>query len=313
MNVLYHLAVQHAALVILLQEILCTSSEQLKFISFALAGYSLSRKHSLATFASKRLKYTLLKQSPLKSETEWLCVDVDEYKIVNVYKLQPTRLQVSDLPLFLHSCFYAGDYNCLHTDWGYDANNVDGKCLAGWASINSLAFLHNPKGSASFYAGRWNSSTNPYFAFASADSDGRSPGRRVPEKISSSQHRSLIITPPRLALPTPSMPVKRWNFHKGKWSHYISLTNKFAKTLLPSDSPGVDQAYQDFCKVISSVAKRFIPRGRRNNHIPCLDSERANLYRVFLQFSDGNNSSRASRALLTRLDRKRRDRCFEAA
>ena len=29
------------------------------------------------------------------------------------------------------------------------------------------------------------------------------------------------------------MPVKRWNFRKAKWSHYIALTNKFAKTLLP--------------------------------------------------------------------------------
>ena len=34
----------------------------------------------------------------------------------------------------------------------------------------------------------------------------------------------------------PSMPVKLWNFRKAKWSHYIALTNKFAKTLLPSDS-----------------------------------------------------------------------------
>ena len=31
----------------------------------------------------------------------------------------------------------------------------------------------------------------------------------------------------------PSTPVKRWNFRKAKWSHYIALTNKFAKTLLP--------------------------------------------------------------------------------
>ena len=28
-----------------------------------------------------------------------------------------------------------------------------------------------------------------------------------------------------------SMPVKRWNFRKAKWSQYIALTNKFAKTL----------------------------------------------------------------------------------
>ena len=54
----------------------------------------------------------------------------------------------------------------------------------------------------------------------------------------------------------PSMPVKRWNFCKAKWSHYIALTNKFAKTLLPPDSLDVDAAYQDFCNTIKKAAKK---------------------------------------------------------
>ena len=57
------------------------------------------------------------------------------------------------------------------------------------------------------------------------------------------------------------MPVKRWNFRKVKWSHYIALTNKFAKTLLPPDSLDVDAAYQDFCNTIKKAAKKTIPRG----------------------------------------------------
>ena len=55
----------------------------------------------------------------------------------------------------------------------------------------------------------------------------------------------------------PSMPVKRWNFRKAKWSHYIALTNKFAKTLLPPDSLDVDAAYQDFCNTIMKAPKRL--------------------------------------------------------
>ena len=90
MNVLHHLAVQHEALVILLQETHCTCSEKVKLPGFALAGFSLIRKHGLVTFVYERLKYTLLKQYPFKSETEWSCVDVDGYKIVNVYKPPPT-------------------------------------------------------------------------------------------------------------------------------------------------------------------------------------------------------------------------------
>ena len=153
MNALHHPAVLHEAIVILSQKTHCTSSENLILPSFALSGFSLSRKHGLATFVHERLKYTLSKQYPLKSETEWLCVDVDGYKILNVYKPPPTRLQASVFPVFPHSCLYAGYFNCPHADWGYGANSADGECLTGWASINNLVLLYNTKDSASFNSG----------------------------------------------------------------------------------------------------------------------------------------------------------------
>ena len=108
------------------------------------------------------------------------------------------------------------------------------------------------------------------------------------------------------------MPVKRWNFRKAKWSHYNALTNQLAKSLLPPDTSDVDRAYQDFCHAISTAAQKYIPRGRRNNHIPCWDAECENLYQMFLQSPEGSDSSRAASALLSRLDRKRRDRWSEA-
>ena len=123
MNVLHHLAMQSEALVILLQETHCTDAEKLVLPNYQLAGSSLSRKHGLATFVHERLRYTLLDQSPPISEIEWLCVDVDCYKIVNVYKPPPTRLRSLDLPVFPHPCLYAGDFNCRHADWGYDNNS----------------------------------------------------------------------------------------------------------------------------------------------------------------------------------------------
>ena len=93
MNVLHHLAMQSEALVILLQETHCTDAEKLVLPNYQIAGSSLSRKHGLATFVHERLRYTLLDQSPSTSEIEWLCVDVDGYKIVNIYKPPPTRLR----------------------------------------------------------------------------------------------------------------------------------------------------------------------------------------------------------------------------
>ena len=85
MSVLHHLAIQCEALVILLQETHCTSVERLVLPSYHLAEFSLSRKHGLATFVHERLKWILIDQSPPTSEIEWVCVDVDNYKIVNVY------------------------------------------------------------------------------------------------------------------------------------------------------------------------------------------------------------------------------------
>ena len=186
MNVFHHLAMQSEALVILLQETYCTDAERLVLPNYQLAGSSLSRKHGLATFPHEQLRYTLLDQSPLTSEIEWLCVDVDGYKIVNVYKSPPTRLRTLDLPVFPHPCLYAGNFNCRLADWSYNDNknnSPDSECLSGWASINCLALLYNAKDAASFYSCRWNTGTNSDLAFADLGPNSRLPDRRVLEKF----------------------------------------------------------------------------------------------------------------------------------
>ena len=189
-------------------------------------------------------------------------------------------MQTLDLSVFPHPCLYAGNFNCRHADWGCDGNSPDGECLAGWASINCLALLYNAKDAASFYSGCWNTGTNPDLAFASVRPSSRLPNRRVLKKFSRSQHRPLLITPPRFAMTVPRMPVKRWSFRKSKWNHYIALTNKFEKTLLPPDSFDVDVAYQNFCNTIKKAAKKTIPRGYQNNYIPCWDAECEFIYKL---------------------------------
>ena len=81
---------------------------------------------------------------------------------------------------------------------------------------------------------------------------------------------------------------------------------------MPPDSLDVDAAYQDFCNTIKKAAKKTIPRGYRNNYIPCWDAECESLYKTFLQSPQRNDSSLAATALLSKLDRKRRDRWSEA-
>ena len=74
-------------------------------------------------------------------------------------------------------------FNCRYADWGYDNNNPEGECLAGWASINCLGLLYNAKDAASFYSDRWNTGTNPDLALASVGSNSRLPDRRVLDKF----------------------------------------------------------------------------------------------------------------------------------
>ena len=100
MNVLHHLAMQSEVLVILLKETHCTDTEKLVLPNYQLAGSSLSRKHGFATFVHERLRYTLLDQSPPRLEIKGLCVDVDGYKIVNVYKPPPR-----DCEPWISQCF----------------------------------------------------------------------------------------------------------------------------------------------------------------------------------------------------------------
>ena len=235
-------------------------------------------------------------------------MDADGYRIVNVYKPPPTRLQASKPPVFPHPVLYAGDFNCPHVNWVYRTSSANGECLVAWANLNGLVSLHGPKDVTTFHSGRWNTGTNHDLIFVSVGPDSRVPDRRILEKFPRLPHRLSLIVPLRLALPVPSKPVKRWNFRKANWSHYDALTNKLAKHLLPPDSPDVDLAYQDFCNVIRTAAENSIQRGRRNNHIPFWGAECENLYRTFLQSPEGSDSDSAATALLLRLDKKGRDR-----
>ena len=124
--------------------------------------------------------------------------------------------------------------------------------VSAWLTGQALIVLPSyimPRTLSVFTLATGHTGTNPDLAFASVGQNSHLPGRCVLEKFLRS-HRPLLIRPPRFGMAVPSMPVKQWNFRKAKWSHYIALTNKFAKTLLPPDLLDVDAAYQDFCSTI---------------------------------------------------------------
>jgi len=107
-SVIEQLAYNNKAFIIVLQETHCTTVHKLVIPNFSLAGSILSRNHGLATFAHERLEWSLVDQPPDQSETEWLCVDVAGYKIVNVYKPPRSWLTPTTIPTFPRpSCILA--------------------------------------------------------------------------------------------------------------------------------------------------------------------------------------------------------------
>jgi len=98
------------------------------------------------------LEWSLVDQSPEQSETEWLCVDVAGYKIVNVYKPPRSRLTPSSILTFPHPSLYIGDFNSQHVNRTYNTTSPDGERLDSWATSNNLGLLYNPKETASFFS-----------------------------------------------------------------------------------------------------------------------------------------------------------------
>ena len=62
------------------------------------------------------------------------CVDVDSYKIANIYKPSNSQLTPTVIPVFQRPCLYSGDFNCWHIDWRYDPISPDGECMANCAT-----------------------------------------------------------------------------------------------------------------------------------------------------------------------------------
>jgi len=76
----------------------------------------------------------MVDQSPEQSETEWLCVDVAGYKIINVNRHPLSRFTPTAIPTFPHPSLYVGDCNCRHVNWGCNKTTPDSENLDYWAT-----------------------------------------------------------------------------------------------------------------------------------------------------------------------------------
>ena len=121
--------------------------------NYELARCIISRRHDLASFVRNNLSWKLSDSSGEESDIEWRCINVEGYNIINIYKPPPLQMTLTSLPDFDTPCIYAGDFNCQHTDWGYNNIIHDGECLAVCAANNDLTLLQDPKGNFTFHSG----------------------------------------------------------------------------------------------------------------------------------------------------------------
>ena len=279
--------------------------------NYTLAGWISSRNHGLASFVHERLKWTFADQSLEGSANEWLCVDVDGCKIVNIYKPPNSQLTPTAISVFQQPCLSSGDFNCWNTDWGYDSISPDGECLANWAALDNFVLLHDPKDVPSFFSGRWHTGTNRGLAFASVGHESWSLDICTLEKFLRSQHRPSLITAAKLIISVTSAQYKRWNFRKPNWELYRFFTNKLAKNLPSPDS----KCWMRHIRIFATPPSKqqiSIPCGRRNNNRPCCDAECESLYQTFFKVSSSEGSNKAASDVLAQIDEKRRPRWLEA-
>jgi len=114
------------------------------------------------------------------------------------------------IPTFPHPSLYAGNFNCQRVNGGCNTTSPENKSLVSWAEVNNLQLLHDPKGVAIFFPHRWNVGTNSDLPFASVGHNNELPSRRVLGKLPRSQHRSSLITPPKLKIAAYSDVVNLW-------------------------------------------------------------------------------------------------------
>ena len=82
-------------------------------------------------------------------------------------------------------------------------------------------------------------------------------------------------------------------------------------SLPPPTRLDLDQAYSDFCNLLTKAATNSIPRGFRQRYIPTWDDECDVIYNEFLQSEPGDIASTKASELTDCLDRKRRERWEE--
>ena len=307
-DLIQHIANQHQANILLLQETHCVTEEKLLINGFDLISFIGHNKHGIACYTKQGINARALQQSPANSAIEWCTKEALGTTFCNIYKPPPAELEISFLPTIPVNSFVCGDFNCRNIKWGYSNTDRNGSVASDWAESNNLHLLFDNKDPRTFYSGRHGTWTCPDLSFVS-NNISRRCNRMVLPKFPRSGHSPIIISSD-IKLAISSLNRRRWNFRKANWQRFSELTRKLTPSL-PDPSSNVNGAYNAFCILLNKAAKLSIPRGRRDPHVPCWDKDCEKLFADYLTATDTNQRSIFGDQLLDLLGQKRRGRWEE--
>uniref|UniRef100_H3AH60 Endonuclease/exonuclease/phosphatase domain-containing protein n=1 Tax=Latimeria chalumnae TaxID=7897 RepID=H3AH60_LATCH len=264
-----------------------------KIPGFKLHAFTGSPHHGIAIYVKSTIQDCTVTAVPTPQDNPQWHINVQGLHIVNVYKPPPVQLQ----PGYHPPTVYMGDFNCQHTDWGYNYSTANGEALCNWASQRDLTLFFNSQPPSTQVDGALSvTQTRP-------DIPTSSILRRFPH----SYHRPVLLKT-SLLVPTPSLPAKRWNFRKADWDRFSNLTDNIASTLPP---PDINNSYLAFCDGISAASNSYISQGIRKTFIPGWDPECEHLDDTFRNAPNAEEASNIASQLKSRLDETRKTRWQE--
>lgn len=271
-------------------------------------GYTLVKAihhphYGIATYVKSSLNAVEIIDSPEIDYVYTIVIQINDLKIVNLYKPPCVNWAPGVLPTFDHPCIYTGDFNSHHTNWRYDTVDENGETLVQWAESSNMHLVFDIKDKGTFHSARWGRDYNPDLIFVSKDQLDQPlhVTRTVLSNFPNSQHRPVMV---EIGLKIPlmnSMPLPRWNFRRANWD---AFSKDLDSSLIEKNLQPTANNYDEFVSLVIKAAKSNIPRGYRKEYVPGWNQESEALYQEYQ--SSGNHTVGAQ--LLHSLNKNRREK-----
>ena len=255
-------------------------------------------------YAKKPESITIVDSRRSNDNVHTSVINIDGLLIANIYKPPHTNWSDPPIPDLSHPAIVAGDFNSHHEEWGYHTSDAAGEQIVQWASTANMQLVHDLNQRGTFYSARWRREYNPDLIFATHD-ENQHPlpvQREVLADYPNSQHRPILITIGYNIQTSHSLPLPRWNFHKAKWEEYTTYIEKVCPRI-----PTTIGNMHRFNRLILTSAKKHIPRGYRQNYVPCWSERSSALLREYEQ----NRNPATAEELLDSLREGRAERWRE--